>query len=250
MIFPGKQEVQIEAGWMNSAGMLGFNPPAQYWQSQPPQAYVTPPVSAFRRQPAHNRAMIPYSGGFLLHTGLPNPGFDAVVKQYARRWARSSLPVWVHLLADDPASVQRMTTRLEACEGVAAVELSLPASASAEEKIAILQAAAGELPLILSVPLDRTREAWVHQAVEMGVQCLTISAPRGQLAHRDGSLVEGRLYAPGLFPLALDALAGWRGRVSTILLGCGVFNVRDYQTALAAGAAAVQLDAVLWRGGI
>lgn len=250
MIFPLKQELPLEPGWMNAAGMLGFSPPVQYWLNEPPQAYVTPPVSAMRRLPAQNRTIIPYTGGFLLHTGLPNPGFNAVLKRYARRWARSSLPIWVHLLAEDVASVQRMTARLEASEGVAAVELSLPVNANVEEKLALLQAAAGELPLILSVPLDQAREAWVLHAVEMGVQCLTISAPRGRLVARDGNLVEGRLYAPGLFPLALEALANWRGKVQNILLGCGVFTARDYRTALAAGADAVQLDAVLWRGGI
>lgn len=250
VVFPPKQELLLAPGWMNAAGMLGFTPAGQYWQSEPPIAFVTYPVSEFRRQPANNRALIRYPGGFLLHTGLPNPGFKTVLRQHARRWARSNLPVWVHILAEDALSVRRMISRLETCEGVAAVELSLPDGASQEQKLAILQAAGGELPVVLNVPLNQAQEAWVHCSVEMGVQHLTIGAPRGRLADQKGSPVEGRLYAAGLFPLALQTLAYWHGRVAKVLLGCGVFNHRDYQTALSAGAAAVQFDVVLWRGGI
>ena len=76
-----KQDLTFRTPLMNAAGMLGFipNPRAPLdlgWLG----AFVTNPVSLSPRQPAENRVMLPFAGGFLLHTGLPNPGLRVVIE--------------------------------------------------------------------------------------------------------------------------------------------------------------------------
>ena len=63
-----------------------------------------------------------YPGGFLLHSGVPNPGFNTGIKRYASRWDKADLPVIVHLMADRPEETQRMVRMLETQENVIAAE--------------------------------------------------------------------------------------------------------------------------------
>src|SRR5512147_1080331 len=84
---------------MNAAGSLGFAPdPYGPTELEQLGVFVTNPVSLAPRSPAHGERVLSYPGGFLLHTGYPNPGLKNVIRRYAAGWSRSSLPVWVHLL--------------------------------------------------------------------------------------------------------------------------------------------------------
>ncbi len=245
-----KRELGLEQGWMNSAGSLGLNPPFDYWQSQAPLAYLTPPLTEKARPPAANRRLIRFTGGFLLHNGNYNPGLRAALKEYGGRWDRSGIPVWVHLLLEDAQSAERMLTQVEACRGVSAVEVSLLPELDDDQKVDLIRTLRCELPLVLRVPLDQAMKEWAHQVSETGFSGLTIGAPRGSLPDDRGGVCTGWIYGPALFPLALQALLHWQARGIPILLGCGVFRRQDAFTALEWGAAAVQLDAILWHGGI
>ena len=99
---------------MNAAGMLGFTPDPRApvpWSDF--GAFITNPVSLRPRRVTGHPALMPYPGGLLLHTGLPDPGFRAVVERYARRWADSPMPVIVHLISDRPEEAKEMARRLE-----------------------------------------------------------------------------------------------------------------------------------------
>ena len=64
-----------------------------------------------------------------------------------------------------------------------------------------------------------------------------------------GEFVTGRLYGPSLFPQAL-ALVRDAARVGIPVIGSGgVWKPEQAEAMKEAGAIAVQLDAVLWRGG-
>lgn len=245
---PVRPELSIQPGWMNAAGIFGFAPPAAWPVELPPVAFVTDPISYKFRSPAHDRRCMPYPGGMLLHTGWPNPGFRKVVLNYGQRWARSNVPIWVHLLAERPYEVDKMVRWLEEAEGVAAVEIDLPPVASDNERLELVESALGELPLVLCVPLDQVNKEWVARAVESGANAISISAPRGALPLMDGSTVGGRCYGSGLLPLALQALTGLREKHLPLIAGCGVYDWAAMKTMLKAGAAAVKLDTVLWRG--
>ena len=109
---------------MNAAGMLGFFPdPHASLDFSRFGAFVTNPISHLPRTPAKGTRFMPYPGGFLLHTGLPNPGLSQAIRRYGRYWASSSLPVIVHLLAQNPDELAWM---VEQIEGVGSVMVDQP----------------------------------------------------------------------------------------------------------------------------
>jgi len=233
--------------WMNAAGSLGFRPPREWNWPEPQGAFVTNPISPHARTPAGNRAFVETPGGFLLHSGLPNPGLNAVLREHAARWERASLPVWVHLLANSPDEVERMARRLENSHVVAALEIGLPPEIDPGLAHELIAAAAGELPVAahLDLAYALADPSWVQRLARAGAGALVLGAPRGSLPLEDG-LVAGRMYGRGFFPLVMEAVRRCAGGGLPLIAGCGVFWVEDGQALLKAGAAAIQLDAVLW----
>jgi len=120
-----KRDLYFSKPLMNAAGSLGFAPDfrslGDFGSLDTFGAFVTNPFSLRPRLPTTQPAMIEYPGGFLLHTGLPNPGLKAGLKRYAAKWIRSELPVIVHLMADRPEETQSMVHMLEEIENVMAV---------------------------------------------------------------------------------------------------------------------------------
>ena len=230
---------------MNTAGTLGFAPdpkcPADISYLG---AFVTNPVSRGPRTPAKGKRFVSFPGGFLLHSGLPNPGLNAVIKKYSNRWARSSISVIVHLLALEPTSLARMIERLEGIEGVMGVEIGLPPDVDPETAFDFSQAAIGELPAIIRLPLEQAIDL-APIVMDAGASAISLGAPRGKL---DG--MSGRMYGPAVFPLALQVAENLANfGIPTISAG-GVYQPKDIDSMLGAGALAVQVDTILWRGGI
>lgn len=248
MDLPARLELEIEPGWINAEGMLGYAPPAVWPLEPPPVAFVTDPISYRPRFPAADRRCAFYPGGMIVHTGWPNPGFNKVTQTYRHRWERSSVPIWVHLLAERPYEMDKMVRSLEGMEGVAAVEISLPLKLRDNETFDLIDAALGELPLVLCVPLDQLKNGLVSRAVQLGVSAISISAPRGVLPSTENATIHGRCYGPGLLPMALQALSCLKELDVPYIAGCGVYDPGAVETMLNAGAAAVKLDTVLWRG--
>jgi len=81
-----------------------------------------------------------------------------VLRKFAERWARGSLAVWVHLLADAPDEIHRMALALEEVEGVTAIEVGIPPQAGRDLALALLEAAVGELAVVAGLPL--TAAGW------------------------------------------------------------------------------------------
>ena len=233
---------------MNAAGSLGFFPnpraPVDWGQFG---AFVTNPISRKSRKPAKAPRLLPFPGGALLHSGHPNPGFSSAVRKYSGRWRRASLPVIVHLLGGSPEEVKDMIVRLEEIENVIAVEINLPAEIETAEAVEIIQAAVGELPVIVRVPLTRGEELGAA-AIQAGASAVSLGPPRGALPKAENDLVYGRLYGPGMFSQALRAV-GELVKLGIPVIGAGgVYTQEQADAMLAFGAVAVQLDTALWRG--
>lgn len=243
-----RQTLEFSSHWMNAAGTLGFAPPAQWPLPEPPAAFVTNPISYRPRKPAQGRTLKSFCGGFLLHTGQPSPGFREVIHKYAVRWARSSTPVWAHLLGDTPLHLERMARQLEEMEGVAAIEVSFSHLAGGAEILDGIRAVIGELPLVLAVPLDCIRESWLAQAFRLGLAAVSIAPPRGSIVSETGAVIHGRLYGPALLPQSREAVEYLKETGLPVIAGCGVARRSEIDSLVAAGAAAVQLDFALWRG--
>ena len=234
---------------MNAAGMLGFAPDFRAWQnSETLGAFVTNPLSWRPRKATSHPAVVEYPGGFLLHTGLPNPGFSAAVKRYAHKWADASLPIIVHVMADRPEETARMVESLEGVENVMAAELGFAPLLADDIILTSLEMSLGELPLIVSLPMEQALTLG-PRVMEAGAVAVSLSAPRGSLNTDDRSLITGRLYGPSLFPQNLETVHRLAGAGVPVIGGGGVYKREQVEVMKEAGAMAVQLDAVLWRGG-
>ena len=240
-----KNDLFLEKPMMNAAGTLGFAPdPKSSVDISCLGAFVTNPVSRGPRTPARGKRFVSFPGGFLLHSGLPNPGLSAIIKKYGSRWARSSIPVIVHLLAIEPSSLARMIEHLEGIDGVMGIEIGLPPDVDPETAFDFSQAAIGELPAIIRLPLEQAIDL-APIVMDAGASAISLGAPRGKL---DG--MRGRMYGPAVFPLALQTVEHLTSSgIPTIGAG-GAYQPKDINSLLEAGAFAVQLDTILWRGGI
>lgn len=242
-----KRDLYFRKPLMNAAGTLGFSPDPRApvaWEDL--GAFVTSPISLRPRLPAARPAVVEYPGGFLLHTGLPNPGLSAVIKKESARWARADLPVIVHLMADRPEETAKMVQMLERQENVMAVELGFAPLLSDDILYVALEMCQGELPLVISLTAEQVTRIGAR-VMQAGAAAISLSAPRGAIPGAEGgSLTMGRLYGPSLFPQALE-LVHTAARMGLPVIGAGGLWKREQAEAMiAAGALAVQVDAGLW----
>lgn len=245
-----RQDLYLASPWLNAAGMFGFAPSsaARWPVTEPMGAFITNPISLAPRTPAAERCLIQYPGGVLLHSGLPNPGLTRVLRKYSERWAQSSLPIWVHLIGSNPDEIHEMVERLESREGVMAIELGLPPDIHGEAALTFVEAALGELPLVVHLPITAAGEPWLKELARLGASAVSLGAPRGTLVNNTSRPVSGRVYGPSLFPLTLAAVQSAHRIGIPIIAGAGIFRRQEAQALRDAGAWAIQLDTILWRG--
>jgi dihydroorotate dehydrogenase (NAD+) catalytic subunit len=241
-----KRDLYFSKPLMNAAGSLGFAPDSRAGIALDPfGAFVTSPFSLRPRTPAVKPESIEYPGGFLLHTGLPNPGFNAGIRKYASRWDKSDLPIIVHLMADRPEETQRMVQMLESHENVMAAELGFAPLLADDIILLTLEMCLGELPLIFSLPVEQVLSLG-PRLMQEGAQAISISAPRGALPGESSSLITGRLYGPALFPRALETVYSAAKLGLPVIGAGGIWSREGADAMLSAGALATQVDAALW----
>ena len=234
---------------MNAAGSLGFSPDLRGLKDlgglENFGAFVTNPISLRRRLPAAQPALIEFPGGFLLHTGLPNPGLAAVIKKHGARWDHADLPIIVHLMADRPEETKQMVHMLEAIENVMAIELGFAPLLANDIILLTLEMCAAEIPLIFSLPPEQVLSLG-PRLIQDGAAAISISSPRGILADNNNELIAGRLYGQSLFPRSLDIVHSARMIGLPIIGAGGVWTDKNAADMLSAGAMAVEIDASLW----
>lgn len=241
-----KRDLYFSKPLMNATGSLGFAPDSRTGIPLDAfGAFVTTPFSLRPRLPAAKPELVEYPGGFLLHTGLPNPGLNAGIKKYAARWDKSALPIIVHLMADRPEETQRMVRMLETQENVMAAELGFAPLLADDILILTLEMCLGELPLIFSLPVEQVLSLG-PRLIQGGAQAISISALRGALPADNSSLITGRLYGPSLFPKSLETVYSAAKLGFPIIGAGGVWNKENADAMISAGALAVQIDAALW----
>lgn len=241
-----KRDLYLSKPIMNAAGLLGFVPDSRVGINIDLfGAFVTNPISFRPRLPAIHPALIEYPGGFLLHTGLPNPGLAVVLKKYEAHWSRADMPIIVHLMADRPEETMRMVRILEGIENVMAVELGFAPLLADDIILLNLEMCAGEIPLIFSLPAEQIFSLG-SRLIEKGATAISISNPRGALMNDKNGLTTGRLYGQSLFPRSLDIVRSAARAGIPIIGSGGVWTEQDVIDMLSAGAMAVQTDASLW----
>ncbi len=240
-----KRDLIFRKPLMNAAGVLGFAPDPRAplpWDEL--GAFVTNPISMRPRKAAGSPALLEYPGGFLMHSGLPNPGLRAALQRFGERWQDAQLPVIVHLMADRPEQTRQMVRALEGLENVMAVELGF-APLLAPDIIALaVEMCRAEIPLIVSLPAEQLLDLG-GRLLDLGAAALSLAAPRGALPV-DGTVITGRLFGAALFPQALQAVLSATKLGFPMIGGGGVTSQAQVDGMLAAGALAVQMDAALW----
>lgn len=240
-----KRDLIFSKPLLNAAGTLGFAADAHApvpWGDM--GAFITNPLSMRSRKAAAAPEALEFPGGFLMHTGLPNPGFSAATRTYARRWQESPLPVIVNLMADRPEETRQMVQALEGMENIMAVELGFAPLLAGDIIAMAVEMSRGELPLIVSLPAEQILDVG-RRVLELGADALSLAAPRGAL-RKNGALITGRLFGPALFPKSLETVH-WAARLGfPVIAAGGVCSPADVQSMLDAGALAVQMDSALW----
>jgi len=244
-----KRDLYFNKPLMNAAGSLGFVPDfrslGDFGSLNGFGAFVTNPLSLRPRHPTAEPTVIEYQGGFLLHTGLPNPGIHAALKKYSAKWTRSELPIIVHLMADRPEETQHMVRMLETQENVMAVELGFAPLLANDILMLTLEMCMGEIPLIFSLPIEQVLSLG-PRLIQDGAQAISISAPRGALVNENKQVMTGRLLGPSLFAQTLDTVQSAAKLGIPIIGAGGVWSKENADTMLSVGALAVQVDAALW----
>lgn len=242
-----KRDLVLKQPLVNASGTLGFAPVRRAPSAiDHLGAFITNPISRQPRVSAANRAWIPYPGGFLLHTGHPNPGITRAIARYKQRWAAADLPIIINLLVESPASLVDMIRKLEGLENVLAVELGLPPDCDPALLAALMVAGLGELPLIPCVSPEQV-PSLLGKLTELQPEAVHLVEPRGAMPASAGNMVTGRLYGPAIFPVMLrNAHALTRAGLPVIANG-GVTASWQIDALMDAGVIAVGLGSILWQ---
>jgi dihydroorotate dehydrogenase (NAD+) catalytic subunit len=247
-----KNSIVVESPVLLGAGTVGYDgsPYRQLLALDKFGALVTAPMTLAPRFPAHGVRVVPLPAGFLLHTGLPNPGVKRVIQEYQPRWQRSVLPVIAHVMADTPHEMEQLAHSLDRCEAVSGIEIALEDGLAMREARDLLLAARYhcDLPILVKLPLHNAllMSEVAHQA-EMDA-LVVAAAPRGtERAPKAGRLIGGRLYGPWLKALTLRLVGRIAQYAEMPIIGVGgIHSADDARDFIAAGARAVQLDTVVW----
>jgi dihydroorotate dehydrogenase (NAD+) catalytic subunit len=246
-----------------AGGMIGYGE-ARHAGTATEQlgAVVVGPLLLNSRVGAEPPRLAAANSGFVLETGGQNRGIHAVIKQFAALWPRLGCPVVAQLADSQPAALGKLLTRLADVDGLSGLELLFPRQGEAEHLRALVQTVwrESDLPLWVKLPLERVVEL-APVAVEAGAAGIVVGQPplgaSPSLPHlltdenrapSAPTLVHGALYGPLVFPLMLAALV----EVNKLALPCaliacgGIHTLEQTQTALAAGAQAVQIDSAVW----
>jgi dihydroorotate dehydrogenase (NAD+) catalytic subunit len=250
-ISPHKPDLVLNNPVMTAAGCYGLG--REYdglVNAEALGAVVVGPVTAHARVGAKSprAALIP--GGVLIHTGLENPGLPATLRRYGRTWARSPVPVIVHLAATTPDETAMACHRLDAQGDVAAIEVGLAPHITALEAEILVRAAAEMVldKLVLVRTPFESRAGLVEAIVEAGADGLVVAAPPRGTALVNGKWVTGRLYGSFVRTMTVRKIRQIARSVNLPLVGSGgVTSTAAAAAMLDAGTIAVQVGAALWR---
>lgn len=214
-------------------------------------AIVTSPVTYEPWHLASGTRVVPLDAGVLVHTGLPNPGLNKVLKQYRNLWSSYPVPVILHLVATTTDQIRKSVSRLDEEDCIAGIELGLNDDISANEAERLVKAATGkaEKPILVRLPMQDTYET-AQAVADAGADALVVCAPPRGTARdpKSGRLVSGRVYGPLVKPIVLRMVGQLMRRIKDIpVIGSGgIHTPQDARDYLEAGATAVQVDSVTW----
>ena len=215
-------------------------------------AIITRSTTLHARKVARPPQLIETPAGLLAVGAWPNPGLARVLDRHAPVWAGWDTPVLLSMVGTTADEFAAFAAALEGIAGIAGLELHLAGHADTAARVVAATRAATQLPLLAKLPHlegDRHKLAELARSVaDAGADAIVaIGSPRGMTINQhSGERVEGWLSGPMLRPLALALVADLAAAVNVPVIGCGgIATAEDARQFLAAGAAAVQIGAVL-----
>jgi|AutmiccommuBRH23_1029490.scaffolds.fasta_scaffold01848_10 hypothetical protein len=233
--------------WMNAAGTAGYYPGRDFVTHFPDVGlFITNPISYFPRTPALQRCVLQFPGGFLVHSGFPNPGIKKIIQKFRIMWENSTLPICVNLLSDDPRDIEKIIRLVEPIDNVTAIELGIDHSASKDNILKIIESASGELPIILSLPYELIHQDWLVQILTNDIVAISIQPPRGTIVHNN-QFISGRLYGESVLPLTMHAISYLQAKEKPIFAGVGVTKKENLKNLIECGLKNFQAHELIWR---
>jgi dihydroorotate dehydrogenase (NAD+) catalytic subunit len=219
-------------------------------------AIVTNPITLRPRRGPNQPRVVETKGGFILHVGEQNLGVKRVIQQYQSVWTHLGSLLIVHLPADEPDDLRRTARALSSLETpqgqtvIAAVELGIPPLAEPQDLVRWVAAVqeGSPLPLLVKLPVSAPIEM-AEAVANVHADALVIGAPpTGTAPAPTGAgVIAGQLFGPALHSLALRQLCLVKSWVDLPLVAAGgIHTLAEVQAFLQAGAAAVQLDSLLF----
>lgn len=216
-------------------------------------AVVVGPMRAASSGGAPPPRLAHHDGGVVLGTGNYSRSVRQVLARHARAWPGLGCPVIAQVMDDHAQALTQAASRLTSAEGLSGLEWWAPATATSTSVAIGVQALirASDLPVWVKLPLALA-PALAVPAVNAGAVGLVIGQPLPGAALRredDGEVaIEGSVFGPLTFPPMLHALRAVASlQLPCALIACGGIHTREQvHQALAVGAAAVQLDSVVW----
>lgn len=250
MILKTDLDFLVPGKWMNAAGTAGFQPDKRLCALFPEIVlFITNPISYRPRKPASLRNVIPFEGGFLVHTGFPNPGLKKVIQLYRKGWESSSLPICVNLLSDNDVYIEKIVRTVENFENIMAIELGIDSSLNKDGIKRILSAALGELPIILNLPLEFVYQEWLTEILIPEVVAISLQAPKGVIK-KGNDYIRGRMYGKSIFPLTMNAVHHLSSIDKPLFAGVGVLCQQQISMLLESGVSYFQAHELIWRNNI
>ena len=244
----GKRSFRLRTPLMPAAGFLGYGR-AYAGIIEPGRfgAIVTQPTM-LRAYAGQTPRFARLRGAFLRGFPPPNPGVEAVLREFAPSWRRWQVPIIVAIFAETVEDAISLAERLEREESVAALELQVPASAGEEWLREILEAlvACTDLPVLAKLPLA-SAASLAAVAIAHGPAGLVIGTPH--VGYAPAQAVSGPLYGPATLPYTLEALhtaLAALGPDLPLIASGGIYAREDVETCLSLGAAAVQIDGLIF----
>lgn len=190
------------------------------------------------------------NGGMVLQSGGQNRGAHAVRRKLSRSWARLKCPIIAQLTDEEPGEIRQAAGALRRLPNLAGFELSGSHLRNPDLLGELVGAVRDSVDLPLCVQLTRAnRGVSVEAAVGAGADALVLCHPEsGAAINEGGQAVRGPLFGPLSFGHTLEAVlevAASSPPVPLIAVG-GIHSLDHVQLLLMAGAAAVQLDSLLW----
>lgn len=237
---------------MLAAGTVG------YGEALPP-GLVTAQLGAVVVGPflRHSRAgregprLAETNGGFVIDTGLQNRGVNAAVKRFARLWPELGCPVIAQIADSQPRMAAAVAEQLSGRPGLLGVELLLARHDGVAEAAEMVRTVvrACDVPVLVKLPVESAPHVAVA-VVDVGASAVVVgtSAAGAAVDPRTGAVVVGALHGPLVFSAMLLSLQ----QVVALDLGCpvvaagGIHTLEQARQALQVGAAALQLDSVVW----